>query len=68
MKGKERLYPKLSMRYYGPFQVIDKVNEVSYRLGLPNHWKIHNVFHVSLLRPFSGDVPTDAVDEPTTRG
>ena len=24
MKGKERLYPKLSMRYYGPFQVTEK--------------------------------------------
>ena len=64
MKGKERLYPKLSMRYYGPFQVLEKINEVSYRLQLPDHWKIHNAFHVSLLRPFRGDVPEDVVDEP----
>ena len=25
MKGKERLFPKLSMRYYGPFQVSEKI-------------------------------------------
>ena len=54
MKGKERLFPKLSMRYYGPFQVLEKINDVAYRLILPESWKIHNVFHVSLLRPFKG--------------
>ena len=63
MKGKERLYPKLSMRYYGPFQVMERINDVAYRLQLPDHWKIHNAFHVSLLRPFNGDVPEDLTDE-----
>ena len=63
MKGKERLYPKLSMRYYGPFQILEKMSEVAYRLKLPEHWKIHNAFHVSLLRPYSGDVPEDLVEE-----
>ena len=58
-KGKESLFPKLSMRYYGPFQVTEKINDVCYRLKLPEQWKIHNAFHVSLLRPFVGDVPED---------
>lgn len=62
-KGKERLFPKLSMRYYGPFQVSEKLSDVAYRLKLPAHWKIHNAFHVSLLRPFVGDVPEDIVQE-----
>ncbi|MCO5597401.1 hypothetical protein L7F22_051477 [Adiantum nelumboides] len=31
MKGKERLFPKLGMRYYGPFQVCDKISNVAYR-------------------------------------
>ncbi|MCO5600860.1 hypothetical protein L7F22_054977 [Adiantum nelumboides] len=57
MKSKERLFPKLSMRYYGPFQVCDKISDVAYRLKLPKSWKIHNVFHVSLLRPYVGNVP-----------
>ena len=59
MKGKERLFPKLSMRYYGPFQVSEKISDVAYRLHLPDSWKIHNAFHVSLLRPFKGEVPQD---------
>ncbi|MCO5581355.1 hypothetical protein L7F22_035237 [Adiantum nelumboides] len=41
-KGKERLFPKLSMRYYGPFQITERINDVSFRLRLPNTWKIHN--------------------------
>ncbi|MCO5568835.1 hypothetical protein L7F22_022536 [Adiantum nelumboides] len=58
-KGKERLFSKLSMRYYGPFQVCDKISDVAYRLKLPESWRIHNAFHVSLLRPYVGDVPED---------
>ncbi|MCO5557523.1 hypothetical protein L7F22_011089 [Adiantum nelumboides] len=61
MKSKERLFPKLGMRYYGPFQVCDKIRGVAYRLKLPKGWKIHNAFHVNLLRPFIGDVPQDMV-------
>ncbi|MCO5586016.1 hypothetical protein L7F22_039953 [Adiantum nelumboides] len=59
MKGKERLFPKLGMRNYGSFQVCDKVSDVAYRLKLPEGWKIHNAFHVSLLRPFVGDMPEE---------
>ncbi|MCO5595720.1 hypothetical protein L7F22_049766 [Adiantum nelumboides] len=61
MKGKERLFPKLGVRYYVPFQVCDKISDVAYRLKSPKGWKIHNAFHVSLLRPFVGDVPKDMV-------
>ncbi|MCO5575827.1 hypothetical protein L7F22_029632 [Adiantum nelumboides] len=62
MKGKKRLFPKLGMRYYGPFQVYDKISDVTYMLKLPEGcWKIHNAFHVSLLRPFVGDVPEDII-------
>ncbi|MCO5606904.1 hypothetical protein L7F22_061095 [Adiantum nelumboides] len=66
MKGKERLFPKLSMRYYGPFQICNIISDVAYRLKLPESWKIHNAFHVSLLRHYVGDVPEDmpAEDQP----
>ncbi|MCO5560096.1 hypothetical protein L7F22_013703 [Adiantum nelumboides] len=63
MKGKKRLFPKLGMCYYGPFQVCDEISDVAYRLKLPEGWKIHNAFHVSLLKPFVGDVPEDIVPE-----
>ena len=34
-------------------------------MDLPHHWKIHNAFHISLLRPFKGPIPTHPVlDEP----
>ncbi|MCO5550806.1 hypothetical protein L7F22_004298 [Adiantum nelumboides] len=49
------------MRYYGSFQVCDKISDVAYRLKLSQVWKIHSAFHVSLLRPFVGDVPEDIV-------
>ncbi|MCO5556282.1 hypothetical protein L7F22_009828 [Adiantum nelumboides] len=50
-KRKERLFPKLSMRYYGPFQITERVNDVSFRLRLPDTWKIHNAFRKERLFP-----------------
>ena len=43
---------KLAPRRYGPFLVTSAVSRTSYRLKLPNTWKIHNVFHASLLTPY----------------
>ncbi|GKG29968.1 hypothetical protein Tco_0419866, partial [Tanacetum coccineum] len=44
---------KLSPRFIGPFEILDCVGEVSYRLALPPQLShIHNVFHVSLLRGY----------------
>ncbi|MCO5581239.1 hypothetical protein L7F22_035117 [Adiantum nelumboides] len=41
------------------FGITERINDVSFRLRLPDTWKIHNAFHVSLLKPFRGDVPDD---------
>ena len=54
---------KLSPRYYGPFQITERVNDLTFRLDLPSTWKIHNAFHVSLLKPFVGDPPVISVQE-----
>jgi Chromo (CHRromatin Organisation MOdifier) domain len=43
---------KLAPRRYGPFHITSKVSNVAYRLKIPEKWKIHNVFHVSLLTPY----------------
>ena len=43
---------KLKRRFIGPFFVVRQVGPVAYELDLPQTWKIHNIFHVSLLRPF----------------
>ena len=54
---------KLSNRFYGPFKIIEKINDLTVRLDLPSHWQIHNAFHVSLLRPYVGPPPVAAVEE-----
>nr|GFD27933.1 putative nucleotidyltransferase, ribonuclease H [Tanacetum cinerariifolium] len=44
---------KLSLRFIGTFEILDRVGEVSYRLALPPQLShIHDVFHVSLLRGY----------------
>jgi hypothetical protein len=42
---------KLAPRYIGSFEIKERIGPVAYRLKLPVYLdKIHNVFHVSLLR------------------
>jgi hypothetical protein len=46
---------KLASRYCGPFEVLDRMGLVAYRLALPPIVKAHNVFHVSLLKKYVHD-------------
>ena len=43
---------KLRAKRFGPFKVTRLVGKTSYKLALPPQWKIHNVFHASLLLPY----------------
>ena len=56
---------KLSPRFIGPYEVIEKVGPVAYKLALPPELeKIHSVFHVSMLRRYQSD-PSHVVSTKT---
>ena len=47
---------KLSPCYIGPYEIIERVGPLAYRQALPPELaKIHNVFHVSMLRRYRSD-------------
>jgi hypothetical protein len=43
---------KMAPKREGPFEIAETIGTVAYRLKLPTAWKIHNVFHASLLRQY----------------
>ena len=49
---------KLSPRLIGPFEILERVGTVTYRLALPPSMSgVHEVFHVSMLRKYTSDPP-----------
>ena len=53
---------KFSPRYIGPFEVLERVGAIAYRLALSSSLlSVHEVFHVSMLRKYTPD-PTHIVD------
>ncbi|CAI7815074.1 unnamed protein product [Closterium sp. NIES-54] len=70
---------KLRPRFCGPFLVEAQVTPVTLRLRLPDTWKLHNAFHVQLLKPHkdpnqqsshagTGGVEGDEAGDPTEPG
>lgn len=55
---------RLSPRFFRPYQIVQRVGTVSYRLKLPPCARLHDVFHVALLKLFHGQPPTQLVPLP----
>lgn len=49
--GSRKLLPK----WVGPFQISQRIGQVAYKLDMPANLKMHNVFHVALLKPYRSD-------------
>ena len=53
---------KLSPRFIAPFEILERVGTVAYRLALPPSMSgVHEVFHVSMLRKYTPD-PAHVMD------
>ena len=53
---------RLSPRFIGPFEILERIGTVAYRLALPPSMSgVHEVFHVSMLRKYTPD-PAHVVD------
>ncbi|KAM6593024.1 hypothetical protein CsatA_000727 [Cannabis sativa] len=58
MKGIKRFGKKgkLSPRFIGPFEILERIGQVAYRLAMPPALAaVHNVFHVSMLQKYVSD-------------
>ena len=61
---------KFTPRYFGPFMILKRISSVTYQLRLPDNYKVHDVFHVSLLKPCTSDGVADVLssgDSPDAR-
>ncbi|KAF3774859.1 hypothetical protein EJ110_NYTH52125 [Nymphaea thermarum] len=50
-------HSKLLPKYYGPYQVLQRVGKAAYRIALPPAAQVHPVFHMTRLKPHRGPLP-----------
>jgi transposase InsO family protein len=57
---------KLDAKFSGPYKIIERIGQRAYRLRLPPHLKVHDVFHVSNLQPWHASALADRPDHTGT--
>src|SRR5271156_2059761 len=50
---KTSYHKKMASKREGPFEIDEVLGPITYRLKLPKNWRIHNVFHAILLKPYT---------------
>ena len=46
---------KLAPPYCEPFEILSRIGHIAYQLALPPNLKVHNVFHISVLKKYGHD-------------
>ncbi|XP_070035391.1 uncharacterized protein [Nicotiana tomentosiformis] len=63
--------PRLLQKYIGPLSIEKRIRKIAYQVDTPAWWKIHLVFHISLLKPFREDIEDPSrtqLTKPSIRG
>jgi hypothetical protein len=55
---------KLGPKFYGPYQILQHIEDISYKVQLLAKARVHDVFHVALLKKVEGEVPPAIVPLP----
>jgi len=60
----KRLSKKLNPKLYGPFQIIEKLGNRAFTLEISRRWKIHPIFHASLLELYRTSIQDEREPPP----
>jgi hypothetical protein len=67
LRDYQRTERALQPRYEGPFEIVEKLSEVTFKVNLPSKFRaIHPVFHASKLMPYTeSTIPGQAAPKPS---
>jgi hypothetical protein len=55
---------KFAAKFASPYEILQVISPVAYRLQLPVGTNAHDVFHASMLKPYHGDANTERANLP----
>lgn len=63
-KSLRKVHKGLLKKYEGLFPIVERVGKATNKVQLPSKLKIHNIFHVNMLKPFTKIKMTPSEDSP----